>query len=149
MKEKDLELYHYGIPGMRWGVRRFQKPDGTLTAAGRARYNTDGRKKNAADMDDDDLARSNKRLQAEFQFNQLSGRPYRNRSSKTDRTVKAGASAVGSFVAVSGAVLLKDYFSGNNVSMGKAVAPGIIAAIGGAVGSITTSYGGQVKKGGI
>ena len=32
------ELYHHGILGQRWYVRRFQNPDGTLTAEGRARY---------------------------------------------------------------------------------------------------------------
>lgn len=35
----DNELYHYGIQGMRWGVRRFQNSDGTFTAAGKKRYN--------------------------------------------------------------------------------------------------------------
>ena len=33
----DNELRHYGIKGMRWGVRRYQNEDGTLTAAGRKR----------------------------------------------------------------------------------------------------------------
>lgn len=32
------ELYHHGIKGQKWGVRRYQNPDGSLTAAGKKRY---------------------------------------------------------------------------------------------------------------
>lgn len=32
------ELYHHGIQGQKWGVRRYQNPDGTLTDEGRKRY---------------------------------------------------------------------------------------------------------------
>ena len=32
------DLRHHGIKGQKWGVRRFQNADGSLTAAGRKRY---------------------------------------------------------------------------------------------------------------
>ena len=32
------ELYHHGIKGQHWGIRRYQNPDGSLTAAGKAKY---------------------------------------------------------------------------------------------------------------
>lgn len=35
------ELYHWGIKGQKWGVRRYQNKDGSLTAAGRKRYSDD------------------------------------------------------------------------------------------------------------
>lgn len=39
----EYEIYHHGTKGMRWGIRRYQNKDGSLTAAGRKRYtNKDG-----------------------------------------------------------------------------------------------------------
>lgn len=34
----DGELYHAGIKGMKWGIRRYQNKDGSLTPAGKKRY---------------------------------------------------------------------------------------------------------------
>ena len=34
----ETELYHHGIKGQKWGIRRYQNPDGSLTDAGKRRY---------------------------------------------------------------------------------------------------------------
>ena len=38
---KDGELCHHGVVGMKWGVRRYQRKDGSLTPAGKKRYDKD------------------------------------------------------------------------------------------------------------
>jgi hypothetical protein len=80
---ENHELYHWGVKGMKWGVRRYQNQDGSLTPAGQKRYDRDkrenaGKKKGdkvgAADPDRwvrEDLTRS-KRLADET--SQMSGK---------------------------------------------------------------------------
>jgi hypothetical protein len=42
--DEDIYLEHHGIKGQKWGIRRFQNPDGSLTEAGEKRYNAKGAK---------------------------------------------------------------------------------------------------------
>jgi hypothetical protein len=46
----DGELYHYGVKGMKWGVRRYQNYDGSYTRAGVKRFNTSLEKYEKADQ---------------------------------------------------------------------------------------------------
>lgn len=93
----DGELYHHGIKGMKWGRRRYQNEDGSLTAAGKKRYSEGGgvfsrwkkdreaqakakadaearrpqTKKSVKDMTDEELATAIRRSQMEQQYRQL------------------------------------------------------------------------------
>lgn len=46
--ENNYYLIHYGIPKMRWGVRRYQNADGTLTELGKKHYSKDYTKRESA-----------------------------------------------------------------------------------------------------
>jgi hypothetical protein len=115
----DQELYHHGIKNMKWGVRRYQNPDGSLTPAGRKRYSksekfrakvdakqakTDLKKqldnnvkraaKQVKDMSDDDIrsAIARKKLEREFLGMYDDKRRYKNKSpgDLTDEELTAG-----------------------------------------------------------
>ena len=49
--DKNNELYHYGVKGMRWGVRRYQDSNGRYTTEGRKRYVSDKTKNYQKDIE--------------------------------------------------------------------------------------------------
>lgn len=72
--EYEKYLAHYGIKGQKWGIRRFQNEDGSLTDEGKRRYNvaeSDTWKKSESKwLSDDELNRRNTRMQRESQYRQ-------------------------------------------------------------------------------
>lgn len=64
------ELQHWGIKGMRWGVRRYQNKDGSLTAAG---------KKRRREQDDDDRQETNEERRARALRSTDAKEIYKNR----------------------------------------------------------------------
>lgn len=77
-------LYHHGIKGMHWGIRRYQNPDGTLTDAGKRRSRREDRAirreakkqriwnaKNTSQLSDKELTDQILRLQREKQLKDL------------------------------------------------------------------------------
>ena len=61
----DGELYHYGIKGQKWGVRRYQNKDGSLTPAGKKRRSSSDEVRN---MSTDELRQKVRRLSNEQRY---------------------------------------------------------------------------------
>ena len=66
------ELFHHGILGQKWGVRRYQNKDGSLKAAGKGRYDSDG------------LSKRDRRKAAKT-YNYKKSESYKNASSSDKR----------------------------------------------------------------
>lgn len=65
----DDELQHHGIKGQRWGQRRFQNPDGSLTERGKKRYNKEVEKLKAEEKkikEAEKVAATKKKTQAKL-----------------------------------------------------------------------------------
>ena len=54
---RQNELTHHGIKGMQWGVRRFQNKDGSLTTAGKKRYDDSSTEKQKNKMSEEERKR--------------------------------------------------------------------------------------------
>ena len=93
----NSDLQHHGILGMKWGVRRYQNEDGTLTAAGKRRH------RDINTMTNQELKEYNERYELEKKFNQ---------AKKEDR-IKT-AKTVAGVVAVAGLSFAGYKFMQNN-----------------------------------
>lgn len=81
-KMENSMLSHAGIKGMRWGVRRYQNSDGSLTPAGQQRYAKKAKsedhirakalkKKKLSQLSNSELRELNNRMQLESQYRNL------------------------------------------------------------------------------
>lgn len=117
--EITTDIWHYGIKGMKWGIRRYQNLDGTLTAAGKRRQKKEEKRqakearkqakkadkairkdranasKNRRNLSDEELASRVKRLEQERKLKSL-----------TDEDVASGRTAVKSFLKTTGGRVL-------------------------------------------
>lgn len=89
------ELMHHGILGMKWGVRRYQNKDGSLTPAGKRRIksgdagessnkikSSSGASKNVKEMSDSELREKISRLELEKRYKELSKNSEKQKTSK-------------------------------------------------------------------
>lgn len=110
VKHNGAELQHFGIPGMKWGRRRFQNPDGTRTSAGKKRDAANGRneperpkrsddhnisrqakKKGLSGLSNDELKKLNERLKLEKDFENLTAEKVEKAESWVKNSVKSAA----------------------------------------------------------
>ena len=71
------ELWHHGIMGMKWGIRRYQNPDGTLTIAGKIRYGNKNRLEASVNK---------KAAKLQRKYNDLTGKSIRQNNAVKDKT---------------------------------------------------------------
>lgn len=111
---QNNELYHFGIKGMKWGVRRYQNKDGSLTSAGKKRYSDDYTeakeisKKSVKEMSNAELRKINERKRLEQEYSRLN-----------PSTIKKGLAIVGTLSGVLGTAATFYNNANNVVKIGK------------------------------
>lgn len=114
------ELYHHGVIGQKWGVRRYQNKDGSLTAAGKKRYDDQEswssdaktastiKNKKVKEMSNAELKKLNERMRLEQEYSKLN-----------PNAVKKGLLVVGGIAAGMGTVISLYNNSNQLINIGK------------------------------
>ena len=149
----EVELYHHGVKGQKWGVRHFQSKDGSYKLGAEGRYDGGGiikkvsgsikgvksglsvrRKNHALSSENKKLAAQNKKLAA--QNKKLSDKSKKEKEEKkfelSDRQKKAlkiGAAVAGTALAAYGAKKLYDHVDASH--KGKLIAKKLLEDAGG------------------
>lgn len=125
---ENSRLYHHGILGMKWGVRRFQNKDGSLTSAGKRHLeqnskakqgnnkkkkgHTTNKGKSINELSDDELRKRINRLELEKRYEALSKKEQKAKMFDGKRFVTQVLENSGKVVATQ----LSTYVMGNMVN---------------------------------
>lgn len=157
VKRTQDSLQHFGIKGMHWGERRYQNEDGSLTAAGAARYNSELRATDRARIEKRNarfqryVARKNKALVKQLKNSNIdTAYPEKvlkeQKQSRINRKIQSAKQKTISALKVGAAVgmAISPVIAQTTVS---SIGPKRIAQIGGKVaGKIIKAYGKTTLK---
>lgn len=115
----EYGIYHSGVKGMKWGVRRYQNKDGSLTPAGKKRYSnwSDDAKtaasiktKGVKEMSNAELKKLNERTRLEQEYSRLN-----------PNIIKKGVAVAAATAGALGTVVALKNNGAQVISMGKSV----------------------------
>lgn len=156
----DSNLQHHGIKGMKWGVRRFQNEDGSLTSAGKKRYG--GKNGELRRIQESSSGRSKsflmrkmggRKINADYETRLARGKALSDQGRTVkgavgrafgrdiQNSVRVGALSVGAVLAVGGATALAMGTGGDVESVienGRSIASGILTVAGPALITAST-----------
>lgn len=86
---RESDLAHYGVLGMKWGIRRFQNKDGSYTDQGRKRYSARDYSRQLNTLDTQTVQAIYERENANARFNDLTRKAMKKASSKNGMSEKS------------------------------------------------------------